>query len=143
MLVVTEAFGGEPGRSAVSSYAVKDSSLSTVSRSIGNHRTALCWAVVTPDGRHAFGTNFGDGAVSRYDIGPDGAVTLGAAAAGVAMDGSPGPRDLALSGDGRLLYALDADSRQIVGWAVDAVGALTPIGSWPGLPVTVAGIAVR
>jgi 6-phosphogluconolactonase (cycloisomerase 2 family) len=141
VLVVTEAFGGEPGRSAVSSYAVKDSSLSPVSRSIGNGRTALCWGVVTPDGRHAFGTNFGDGAVSRYDIGADGALTLGAAVAGVSVDGSPGPRDLALSGDGRLLYALDADSQQIVGWSVDGAGALTPLGSWPGLPVSVAGIA--
>jgi 6-phosphogluconolactonase len=142
VLVVTEAFGGLPGQSAVSSYAVKDSSLSPVSRSIGNGRTALCWAVVTPDGRHAFGTNFGDGAVSRYDIGPDGAVTLAEAAAGLAVDGASGPRDLDLSGDGRFLYAIDADSQQLVGWSVDEAGALTRIGSWPGLPMAVAGIAV-
>jgi 6-phosphogluconolactonase (cycloisomerase 2 family) len=142
VLVVSEAFGGEPGRSAVSSYAVKDSSLGPVSRSIANGRTALCWAVVSPDGRHAFGTNFGDGAVSRYEIGPDGAVTLGDAAAGVAVDGSSGPRDLALTGDGRFLYAIDADSQQIIGWSVDEAGALTRVGSWPGLPTSVAGIAV-
>jgi 6-phosphogluconolactonase len=142
VLVVTEAFGGQPGRSAVSSYAVKDSSLSPVSHSVGDGRTALCWAVVTPDGRHAFGTNFGDGAVSRYDIGPDGGLTLGDAAAGVLVDGSSGPRDLDLSADGRFLYAVDADARQIVGWSVDEAGALTRIGSWPGLPATVAGIAV-
>jgi 6-phosphogluconolactonase (cycloisomerase 2 family) len=142
VLVVTEAFGGEAGQSAVSSYAVKDSSLGPVSRSIRNGRTALCWTVVTPDGRHAFGTNFGDGAVSRYDIDPDGALTLGDAAAGVSVDGASGPRDLDLTGDGRLLYAVDADSQQIVGWSVDEAGALTRIGSWPGLPGTVAGIAV-
>jgi 6-phosphogluconolactonase len=142
VLVVSEAFGGEPGRSAVSSYAVKDSSLSPVSRSIANGRTALCWAVVSPDGRRAFGTNFGDGAVSRYDIAPDGAVTLGDPAAGVAVDGSSGPRDLGLTGDGRFLYAIDADSQQIVAWSVDEAGVLTPVGTWPGLPVTVAGIAV-
>jgi 6-phosphogluconolactonase (cycloisomerase 2 family) len=142
VLVVTEAFGGEPERSAVSSYAVKDSSLSAVSRSVANGRTALCWAVVGPDGRHAFGTNFGDGAVSRYDIGPDGAVTLADAAAGVAVDGSSGPRDLALTGDGRFLYAIDADGRQIIAWSVDEAGGLTRVGSWSGLPMTVAGIAV-
>jgi 6-phosphogluconolactonase len=142
VLVVTEAFGGEPGKSAVSSYAVKDSSLAPISRSIRNGRTALCWAVVTADGRYAFGTNFGDGVVSRYDIAPDGALTLGEAAAGVVLDGSPGPRDLDVSGDGRFLYAIDADSRQIVGWSLDSAGHLTRIGSWPGLPSTVAGIAV-
>jgi 6-phosphogluconolactonase len=143
VLVVTEAFGGEPGRSAVSSYAIKDSSLTPVSRSVGNGRTALCWGVVTADGRYAFGVNFGDGAVSRYDIAPDGALTLGEAAAGVVVDGSSGPRDLDLSGDGRFLYAIDADSQQIVGWSVAATGRLTPIGSWPGLPSTVAGITVN
>jgi 6-phosphogluconolactonase len=142
VLVVTEAFGGEPGRSAVSSYAVKDSSLAPVSRSVGNGRTALCWGVVTADGRYAFGTNFADGAVSRYDIAPDGSLTVGEAAAGVVVDGSSGPRDLGISGDGRFLYAIDADTQQIVGWSVDPPGRLTPIGSWPGLPSTVAGITV-
>ena len=142
VLVVTEAFGGEPGESAVSSYAVKDSSLSPVSRSVGNGRTALCWAVVTPDGRHAFGTNFGDGALSRYDIAADGVITLADAAAGVVVDGASGPRDLDLSGDGRFLYAVDADRQQLVGWSVGEAGALTRIGSWTVLPVTVAVIAV-
>jgi 6-phosphogluconolactonase len=141
VLVVTEAFGGEPGRSAVSSYAVRDSSLTPISRSVGNGRTALCWAVVTSDGRYAFGANFGDGAVSRYDIALDGALTLGEPAAGVVVDGSSGPRDLDLSGDGRFLYIIDADSQQIVGWSVDPAGHPTRIGSWPGLPSTVAGIA--
>jgi 6-phosphogluconolactonase len=141
VLVVTEAFGGEPARSAVSSYAVKDSSLSPVSSSVGNGRTALCWAIVTPDGRHAFGANFGDGAVSRYAIDADGTLTLGEAAAGVTVEGSPGPRDLALTADGRFLYVVDADAQQIVGWSVDGAGALTLRGSWPGLPATVAGIA--
>jgi 6-phosphogluconolactonase (cycloisomerase 2 family) len=99
--------------------------------------------VISPDGRHAFGTNFGDGAVSRYDIGPDGALTVSDAAAGVVVDGASGPRDLDLSGDARFLYAIDADSQQIVGWSVDEAGTLTRIGSWPGLPMTVAGIAVN
>jgi 6-phosphogluconolactonase len=97
--------------------------------------------VVTPDGRHAFAANFGDGAVSRYDVAPDGTLTMGEATAALVVDGSPGPRDLDLSGDGRFLYAIDTESQQLVGWSVDG-GRLMPIGSWPGLPPTVAGIAV-
>ena len=53
----------------------------------------------------------------------------------------PGLRDEDLSSDGRFLYAIDADSGRIYGWSVDADGALELIGSWGGLPETVAGLA--
>ena len=86
-------------------------------------------------------TNFGDGAVSRYSIGDDGSIALEEAAAGLAVDGQTGLRDEDLSGDGRFLYAIDADSRRVFGWAVGAGGSLSPVGSWQGLPATVAGLA--
>ena len=140
-LIVTEAFGAQVGRAAASSYVVRDGSLTPVSRSVGNGRSEICWAVVSADGRYAFTTNFADGAVSRYAIGEDGTLTLEDAAAGIAVDGHTGLRDEDLSGDGRFLYAVDADSRQVFGWAVDSDGTLSPIGSWDGLPATVAGIA--
>jgi 6-phosphogluconolactonase len=53
----------------------------------------------------------------------------------------PGLRDEDLSIDGRFLYAIDADGGRIYGWSVDADGALESIGSWGGLPETVAGLA--
>jgi 6-phosphogluconolactonase (cycloisomerase 2 family) len=112
-----------------------------VSRSVGNGRSEICWAVVTSDGRYAFTTNFGDGAVSRYSIDDDGIIALDEAAAGLAVDGQTGLRDEDLSGDGRFLYAIDADSRRVFGWAVGAGGSLSPVGSWQGLPATVAGLA--
>lgn len=141
-LVVTEAFGAEVGRAAASSYLVQNGSLTPVSRSIGNGRSEICWAVVTSDDRWAFTTNFADGAVSRYAIGDDGSLTVEDAAAGIAVEGKPGLRDEGLSADGRFLYALDADSQRVFGWAVEADGSLSPLGSWDGLPVTVAGLAV-
>ena len=73
-------------------------------------------------------------------IDPDGALTLGEAAA-APVDGAAGPRDVALSVNGRFLYALDADTQQIVSWSVGHAGALDPLGSWPGLPAAAAGIA--
>jgi 6-phosphogluconolactonase len=140
-LVVTEAFGAEVGHAAASSYVVDGNSIEPASRSIGNGRSEICWAVISTDDRYAFTTNFADGAVSRYAIADDGTLTLEDATAGIAIDGQTGLRDEDLSSDGRFLYAIDADSRRVFGWAVDANGSLSPIGSWDGLPATVAGLA--
>jgi 6-phosphogluconolactonase len=50
-------------------------------------------------------------------------------------------RDEDLSSDGRFLYAIDADGGSIYGWSVNAEGSLERVGSWDGLPATVAGLA--
>jgi 6-phosphogluconolactonase (cycloisomerase 2 family) len=140
-LVVTEAFGAQKGKAAASSYVLENGSAAAVSRSVGNGRSEICWAVATKDGRFAFTTNFADGGVSRYAIDDDGSLALEDAAAGVAVEGETGLRDEDLSADGRFLYAIDADSGHIFGWAVGGDGSLSPIGSWTGVPPTVAGLA--
>ena len=53
----------------------------------------------------------------------------------------PGLRDEDLSSDGRFLYAIDADGGRIYGWSVGAEGSLEPVGSWDGMPETMAGLA--
>jgi 6-phosphogluconolactonase len=140
-LVVTEAFRAEKGAAAASSYRIAGGEIEPVTRSLGNGRSEICWAVVTADGRFAFTTNFADGAISRYAIGSDGSLTLEEATAGVTEDGRAGLRDEDLSGDGRFLYAIDADAARIYGWAVGDGGSLTPIGDWGGDHTTVAGLA--
>jgi 6-phosphogluconolactonase len=140
-LLVTEAFGAEKGKAAASSYRVGGATATPVSRSIGNGRSEICWAVVTKDDRYAFTTNFADGAVSRYAIGADGEITLEDAVAGAAVEGRAGLRDEGLTSDGSFLYAIDADSGRIFGWAVGDAGTLTPVGSWDDIPTTVAGLA--
>ena len=141
-LVVTEAFGAQKGKAAASSYRLAGASPTPVSRSLGNGRSEICWAVATRDGRYVFTTNFADGAVSRYAVAADGSLELQDATAGLAVDGHTGLRDAALSGDGRFLYAIDADTQRIYGWSLDGLGALTPLGSWPGATATLAGLAV-
>jgi 6-phosphogluconolactonase len=140
-LIVSEAFGAEKGKAAASSYRLAGGEAMPVSRSIGNGRSEICWAVVTKDGRYALTTNFADGAVSRYAIGGDGSITLDDATAGLALEGQPGLRDEDLSDDGKYLYALHADSGRVFGWAVVSGGRLEPVGSWAGLPATAAGLA--
>src|SRR5829696_635215 len=140
-LVVTEAFRAEKGAAAASSYAIVDGELVVRTSSVGNGRSEICWAVVTPDDRFAFTTNYADGAVSRFAIAADGSLSLEDATAGIAVEGMPGLRDEDLSSDGRFLYAIDADDGHIYGWLVDAEGSLEPLGSWDGVPETVAGLA--
>jgi 6-phosphogluconolactonase len=140
-LIVTEAFGAQKGKAAASSYLIHNGSAAPVSRSVGNGRSEICWAVVSKDGRYAFATNFADGAVSRYSVAADGSLALEDAAAGTAVDGATGLRDEDITGDGRFLYAIDADAQRIFGWTIDESGELSPLGSWEGVPATVAGLA--
>jgi 6-phosphogluconolactonase len=140
-LVVTEAFRAEKGAAAAPSYAIVDGSLEARISSVGNRRSEICWAVVTPDDRFAFTTNYADGTVSRFGISADGSLSVEDATAGISVEGEPGLRDEDLSDDGRFLYAIDADGGRIYGWSVEAEGALEPVGSWEGLPETVACLA--
>ena len=141
-LVVTEAFGGDIGKAAASSYAVAGpGELEPVSASVADTRSEVCWAAVTKDGRFVYVTNFGDGTISSYRIRADGSLELAEAVAASTRLGEAGVRDEAISSDGRFLYALDADAQRVHGWSIGADGRLTAIGAFDGLPVTVAGLA--
>ena len=141
-VVVTEAAGAEVGKASASSYRVNGGGgLAPVSGAIPNTRSEVCWAVVGKDGRTAFVTNFGDGTISTYAVGEDGRIELRDAVAATTIDGEPGIRDEAISSDGRYLYALHADAREVYAWEVGDGGTLRPLGSANGLPATAAGLA--
>lgn len=144
-LIVSEAFGGAPGASAVSSYRVSDDGdVNSVTASALTHQTAACWIVVTKNGRFAYTTNAGSGSISGYRVADDGSLTL------LTADGRTGdtgagstPIDMALSKDSHFLFALGAGSHQITGFRVGADGSLVPAGSLGGLPVGTVGLAAR
>ena len=140
-IVVTEAFGGEVGKAAASSYVPGDDGFAPVSGSVKNTRSEVCWAAVSSDGRHVYVTNFGDGTISRYELGRDGSIELADPVAATTVEGEKGVRDESLTTDGRFLYALDADAQKVFGWKVADDGTLSPVGSFDGLPATVAGLA--
>ena len=141
-LIVTEAFGGMPNLSALSSYAVQDDgTLQTISGSVPSSETAACWAASTRDGRLIYVTNTASSSVSSYTVGFEGALTLlDAQAATTDMT----PIDIALSNDGRFLYVLNATSGTITDYRIESSGALTPIaGANGGLPSSANGLAAR
>jgi 6-phosphogluconolactonase len=144
VLVVTEAAGGKLGAASASSYALAGpGSLSLVSGSVGDTRSEVCWAAITPDSRYVYVTNFGDGTISSYTIAADGRLELLQPVAGTTVEGQKGIRDEAISRDGRYLFALHADVQQLFGWQVQQDGSLTPVGAFGDLPTTVAGLAAN
>lgn len=142
VMIVTEAFGGAVGAAAAASYSVTGpGNIAPVSGSVGDSRSEVCWAAISHDGRFAYVTNFGDGTVSSYAIGPDGSLELLAAVAAATVAGQKGIRDEAITRDGRFLYAIHPDAQKLFGWVVQSNGELDPIGAFEGVPATVAGLA--
>lgn len=142
-LVVSEAFGGAAGASALSSYDVSESGeLEVVSASVGTTQTAACWVVITQDSRFAYTTNTGSNTISGYSLSRDGALTL-LAVNGVNGTTGAGPIDMALSRNDRFLYTLNSSDGTISAFRVNANGSLTSQAGAVGLPAEANGMAAR
>jgi 6-phosphogluconolactonase (cycloisomerase 2 family) len=139
-LIVSEAFGGAPDQSAVSSYELDDSSLEPITESAATTETAACWVVVTKNGRFTYTTNTGSASISGYRIGPDGELSLLDADGRTGLTGA-GPIDMALSRSSRFLYALNSGDNTISAFRVGGDGSLTAIGQVGGLPAGATGLA--
>ena len=142
-LVVSEAFGGAPGASAVSSYDFERGGAPVVrSGSVPNTETAACWVVITANGRYAYTTNTGSGTVSGYALSARGRLRLLDAdgATGVTGPGST-PIDLALSRDSRYLYSLNSGNHTISIFRIGSDGSLESRGIRDGLPPFANGLA--
>jgi 6-phosphogluconolactonase (cycloisomerase 2 family) len=145
-LVISEAAGGAPGGSTVSSYRITDEDadhddLRTISKSVPDTQTAACWIVVTGSGRVAFASNTGSGTISSYDVAPGGSLSL---AEGVAanLGAGSGPIDMALSRDSRFLFILSSGLGTVTGFRVSG-DHLSEVTSAGGLPASMQGIAAQ
>ncbi|HET6761707.1 MAG TPA: beta-propeller fold lactonase family protein, partial [Gemmatimonadaceae bacterium] len=142
-LVVSEAFGGAPDASALSSYNVSDGgSISVISPSVGTTETAACWVVITGNARFAYTSNTGSNTISGYALSRAGELTL-LDANGVTATTGQGPIDLALTRGSRFLYSLDGGSNAISAFRVEESGSLTPAPGASGLPAGANGLAAR
>ncbi len=139
-LIVSEAFGGAPGASALSSYRLSRHGLQVISRSVGTTQTAACWVVVTENQRFAYTSNTGSGTISGYLVSRDGRLSL-LDSDGVTATTGAGPIDLALSRESRFLYSLDSGARGISGFRVGPGGDLTLLSRVSGLPAGANGLA--
>jgi 6-phosphogluconolactonase len=142
-LIVSEAFGGAPDASVLSSYALADDgTITPITPNAATTETAACWVVVTRNGRYTYTTNTGSNSISGYGIGNDGSLKL-LDADGVTASTGATPIDLALTKQSRLLYALNSGVPEIQGFAVNGDGSLDPLGAVGGLPASAVGLAAR
>jgi 6-phosphogluconolactonase (cycloisomerase 2 family) len=140
-LIVSDAFGGAAGASALSSYDVaRDGTLTVTTPLAPDGQTAACWVVVTKNGRYAYTTNTGSANVSSYTIEPDGSISLLHAIAG--STGAT-PIDAGITQNGRLIYTLDSGGHDLSAFTIAEDGSLTSVPGIAGLPASAVGLAAR
>ncbi|NIR49515.1 lactonase family protein, partial [candidate division KSB1 bacterium] len=125
-LIVSEAFGGEPKASAVSSYQVsRGGEVQLVTESQATNQSAGCWVVVTKNGRFAYVSNTKSGTISGFKIRRDGSIALlnddGLTAD---IEAKSFPIDMALSRSGGYLHVLNAGLGEISTFQVQKDGSL-------------------
>ena len=114
-LLVSEAFGGSPNASALSSYEIDHDdggpSLEVISGSVPTHQTAACWTVVARHGRYAYVANTGSGTLTGYRVSRSGELK-GLSASGATGISGGNPTDVATNRRGDTLIVLSYSHRQ-------------------------------
>lgn len=141
-LIVSEAAGGAPAASALSSYRPAAAGWAVVTASAGTTETAACWVAVSPSGAYAYTTNTGSASISGYRVRHDGSLAL-LDSDGVTGSTGAGPLDLAFSRNGRYVYSLNGVGRSLSAFRVESDGSLVPVSTVTGLPATANGLVAR
>lgn len=144
-LVVTEAVGGAPGASSVSSYRFSEQAPAqprVVSASVADQQAAACWVSITPNGKWAYVSNTGSGNVSSYRVDRSGQIDLVDAVAGQTGTGSA-PADSAISFNGRHLYVRNGGTRTISSFSIGFGGSLDAKSTATDLPAFAVGLAAN
>jgi DNA-binding beta-propeller fold protein YncE len=139
-VVISEAERRFPHKGTTSSYSLGGTDgLTTVSGAVPDGQTAACWVAIT--GQTAWIVNTLTSNISSYTVGSDNSLILAKGIAASTGDLTT-PIDVAPTPDGAYIYVVKS--------AVGAIGifrtngsSLTPLPSVNGLPLSIAGIAVR
>jgi len=131
----------EAGSGAVSSYILQeDNTLDVIDATVGNGNNATCWIAGTWYGT-VFTANTASDNISSYKVNPgNGKLRLLTAIAGQGNK----PIDIAITPNGKFLYALNATDGSVGSFRIFPNGNLKEIGTVSGLPPVIAqGIAAR
>ena len=140
VVFISEAVGGAPGASVLSSYRIHfNGDISLIDGSVGAGQTAACWVVVTKNGKYAYATNTGSNNLTTFNVN----VFSGDISVNNAMSATTpaGPIDAALTGNSKFLYVLTAGGNSISAFKVSDSGSLSDVQTVPGLPAGATGLA--
>jgi hypothetical protein len=152
-LLVTAGGFDLPAASSLSSFSIQPGgTLQVISPFVANGRQFECWIAVTmganfaSGGQYAYTTNTGDNTISSYLVRPDGSLILVNSVAAtvpfIPIIGGIGVVDNGISSNNKYMYAADFIG-SVNAWAIQADGGLVSIQRVEGLPVGLAGMAVR
>jgi 6-phosphogluconolactonase (cycloisomerase 2 family) len=141
-IFVSEAAGGAPGASTLTSYHVASNGVISLGTGpVSANQSAACWVVITKNGQYAYTTNTASNNISNFNVNTNtGSVSVNTA---VAATSGAGPIDADLSNDSKFLYVLNGAGNSITGYAVGANGSLTYMQTITGLPTGANGLAAR
>jgi 6-phosphogluconolactonase len=144
-LLVSEANGGAPNGSSVSSYRIPDNGLlKTITAAAKTNQSAACWVVVSKNGEYAYASNTGSGSISGFKIEPTGMLkALNTDGRTGDTGAGSGPLDMIFSRNGRFLSALSSRTGTIATFEMLDGGGLKSVSSLGSLPTTSTGLAVR
>jgi 6-phosphogluconolactonase len=166
ILAVTEANAkfingqraGVPNGASVSTYQFnpKDGTMTPIN-SVGTLQTVSSYIRFTPDGRFAFVSGKGSGAMSSFTVSPNGEITLLQSTAALTGGTFSEPIDEDITEDGKFLYVvapmaalgntfslpIPSNAAAVMGYRIGEDGSLTPVTRVDGLPLSAVGVVAR
>jgi 6-phosphogluconolactonase (cycloisomerase 2 family) len=142
VIYVSEAAGGAPNASAVSSYQINSSGMISLIEGPVSAQTAACWVVITNNGKYVYTTNTGSNSISSFNTNNMGALSILSAAAAMTGMGTA-PIDAALTNNSKYLYVLNSGNESIGSFSVNNDGSLAAIETVSGLPNGATGLVAK
>lgn len=128
----------EAGISAVTTYTLGSDGTLSNAQSLPDGQAALCW--ITQANGFFYVANAGSNTISGYSLSASGTPSL-LGATGVVGHTEAGAIDMAVTPDGKFLYAESGGAGTVDVFATNSDGSLTELSIVGGLPVGLEGIA--
>lgn len=139
-IYVSEAAGGAPGASTVSSYYINNSGMiSLADGPVSAGQTAACWVVMTNNGKYVYATNTGSNNITSFVAGAGGSLDVSEAVAGLGA----APLDAAMNRNSKLLFVLNSGDHSISAFSVSHDGDLTQVDNITGVPPAATGLVAK
>jgi 6-phosphogluconolactonase len=141
-IFVSEAVGGAPGASVLSSYRIgNNGSITLVDGSVGAGQSAACWVVITNNKKYAYTTNTASNNLTNFNVNTNtGSISVNTA---IAATTGMGPIDAALNNNSKYLYILNGASHTIGVYAVANNGGLSLLQTVTGIPAGATGLTAK